>query len=125
MQPVLIKKNTTLLQAVNPELEFHTARDEEEASALLAHTMAIQSILKETQEWENPASTTPESFREPKEGEDKTPGGPKTAEVPDNKIYPSEKLRELLDWEPDGPEWARDKFFEIAEKHVKAFGFDG
>lgn len=39
-------------------------------------------------------------------------------------MYLSAQLEELLDWGPESPEWARKWFFEIAQRRVKAFGFD-
>lgn len=50
--------------------------------------------------------------------------GPKTAEVPDPTIYPSEKLEELIDV-AELPEELRPRVWEMLRRRVKAFGFDG
>jgi hypothetical protein len=50
--------------------------------------------------------------------------GPKTAAMPDNTDYPSEKLKELLDM-GSLPENLKEKAWDMLGRRVKAFGFDG
>ncbi|PBK98141.1 hypothetical protein ARMGADRAFT_920660, partial [Armillaria gallica] len=51
-------------------------------------------------------------------------GGPKTADLPDPKLYPSSQLRELLDV-GELPVHLEEKTWSMLTKHVKAFSFDG
>ncbi|GJF00938.1 polyprotein [Phanerochaete sordida] len=50
--------------------------------------------------------------------------GPKTAEVPDPTVYPSEQMRDIIDV-GDLPEELAEKAWAMLEKRQKAFGFDG
>jgi hypothetical protein len=50
--------------------------------------------------------------------------GPKTAAMPDETIYPSEKLEELLDV-GSLPDHLKPRAWEMLRKRVRAFGFDG
>jgi hypothetical protein len=52
--------------------------------------------------------------------------GPKTAEMPDPTIYPSDsdKMEELLDV-GDLPPHLHERAWEMLKSHVAAFGFDG
>ncbi|KAJ7601818.1 hypothetical protein DFH06DRAFT_1400819 [Mycena polygramma] len=51
-------------------------------------------------------------------------GGPKTSEVPDNTVYLSAMLREILDV-GDLPEHLKERAWEMLERNQNAFGFDG
>ena len=61
---------------------------------------------------EMPATDADESF------------GPKTAEMPDLTKYPSSKMKELIDV-GSLPEHLKGKAWDMLQKRVKAFGFDG
>jgi hypothetical protein len=50
--------------------------------------------------------------------------GPKTAAMPDDTIYPSTEMEELLDV-GSLPEHLKSKAWEMLRRRVKAFGFDG
>ncbi|GJE95785.1 hypothetical protein PsYK624_119730 [Phanerochaete sordida] len=50
--------------------------------------------------------------------------GPKTAEVPDPTIYPSDKMQEILDVGAV-PEHLKSKVWEMLRRRQKAFSFDG
>jgi hypothetical protein len=50
--------------------------------------------------------------------------GPKTAAMPDPEKYDSQKLRELIDV-GSLPEHLKEEAWNMLEKRVKAFGFDG
>ncbi|KAF9025709.1 hypothetical protein BDZ89DRAFT_953563, partial [Hymenopellis radicata] len=65
----------------------------------------------------------PASETEPDEDRDEE-YGPKTAAMPDPTVYPSAKIREVLDV-GDLPEDQKEAAWTMLEKHVKAFGFDG
>ncbi|KAG9021814.1 hypothetical protein FRB95_001421 [Tulasnella sp. JGI-2019a] len=49
--------------------------------------------------------------------------GLKMGEVPDTEILLLSRIQELLDWGPEGPERAKEHFFQIAEQNIDAFGF--
>ncbi|PBK79373.1 hypothetical protein ARMGADRAFT_950949, partial [Armillaria gallica] len=51
-------------------------------------------------------------------------GGPKTADLPDPKLYPSSQLQELLDV-GELPIHLEEKTWSMLTKHIKAFSFDG
>jgi hypothetical protein len=57
----------------------------------------------------------------PEESEDY---GPKTAAMPDDNLYPSKDLRDLLDI-GSLPEHLKEKAWKMLEKRINAFGFDG
>jgi hypothetical protein len=50
--------------------------------------------------------------------------GPKTAAMPDTMIYPSVKMKELLDI-GSLPEHLKEKAWSMLERRINAFGFDG
>jgi hypothetical protein len=50
--------------------------------------------------------------------------GPKTAAMPDNTVYPSERMEDLLDV-GSLPEELKEKAWSMLKRRVKAFGFDG
>ena len=61
---------------------------------------------------------------QPRDEPDDDEVGPKTGALPDSMIYPSEKIREVLDV-GDLPEHLQESAWKMLESHVKAFGFDG
>jgi len=51
--------------------------------------------------------------------------GPKTTEPSLDQIYPSEKLREVIDIDPSLKPEQRDALYKVVERNQAAFGFDG
>jgi hypothetical protein len=51
--------------------------------------------------------------------------GPKTADPGPDQIYPSEKLRDVIDVDPALNPTQREALYKIVEKNQAAFGFDG
>lgn len=51
--------------------------------------------------------------------------GPKTAALPEPEFLPSTKIKELLNFGPEAPDNIKERFHELASKHIEAFGFDG
>ncbi|PBK66626.1 hypothetical protein ARMSODRAFT_890273, partial [Armillaria solidipes] len=50
--------------------------------------------------------------------------GPKTAALPEDEIYPSSQIKELIDI-GNLPEHLSNRAWAMLEKHTKVFGFDG
>ena len=58
-------------------------------------------------------------------GEGEESWGPKTAEVPDPLVYPSDQLENILDIGPDWPPEERSRLLDVLRKRERAFAFDG
>jgi hypothetical protein len=51
--------------------------------------------------------------------------GPKTADPGPDQVYPSEKLREVVDVDPQLDQAQREALYKVVERNQAAFGFDG
>jgi hypothetical protein len=58
------------------------------------------------------------------EAKEEEPYGPKTAAMPNDTVYPSERMRELLDVR-SLPKELKERAWKMLQRRVKAFGFDG
>jgi hypothetical protein len=126
-RPKKISKGDVIAMKHDPSNYLDTPASEEERSRLEAHANAIRAIINSQLDTDSKASETgteeaPEADHQSNESEE--PYGPKTAEMPDPTIYPSEKMEELLDV-GDLPPHLHDKAWAMLKSHVKAFGFDG
>jgi hypothetical protein len=123
--PQTVKKDTILGQLSNPKEVFHRPQTEEEylnlANRALAIERVIQGMLRDRDTAKPRMEVDPTSLQEE---EPEASWGPKTLESPEAEIFPSANLRELLDWGLESSPEIRERFFAIAKKQVKAFGFD-
>jgi hypothetical protein len=51
--------------------------------------------------------------------------GPKTADPGPDQVYPSDKLKEVIDVDPALEPTQREALFEVVRRNQAAFGFDG
>ena len=69
------------------------------------------------------AATTAEESQPPETEE--TSWGPKTSDPGPNQVYPSDKLREIIDIDPDLDPAQREALYKVIENNQAAFGFNG
>lgn len=92
---------------------------------------ALVSALLDEEELQIPMTATrrPDEVEKPpvaEEGEhDHLGWGPGAAEPAPDRIFPSSELRELIDVDPTLTPEERDRLYEVCEKNINAFGFDG
>ncbi|KAF9536972.1 hypothetical protein CPC08DRAFT_771404 [Agrocybe pediades] len=120
-RPLAIKKGEALGRLVDPSKYFDKVDSEASWEEFQART-AVYSAMVDATAGEN-VSGTKSGETSAEEGEPES-NGPKTAEFPDPVIYPSDKLRELLDV-GDLPDELQEEAWKMLETHVRAFGFDG
>lgn len=114
----------------DPESTFDTPSGEEQYNEFKSRAEAYSTIITSQAGWGQEEAQTPETEdsskrREAEDNEgDDDEVGPKTAALPDPTIYPSEKMKELLDV-GDLPDHLQERAWEMLHSHVQAFGFDG
>jgi hypothetical protein len=123
--PRMIRKGEILGYLQDPETTFDKPGGEEQYNEFKARAEAYSAIIAEQAGWGQESPKTTESQAEDKPSEcDDDEVGPKTAALPDPTIYPSDKMRELLDV-GDLPDHLQERAWEMLQSHVQAFGFDG
>jgi hypothetical protein len=127
--PRMIRKGEILGYLQDPETTFDTPSGEEQYNEFKARAEAYSSIIADQAGWGAEDPKMPESEETERndiqQSEcDDDDVGPKTAALPDPTIYPSDKMKELLDV-GDLPEHLQERAWEMLQSHVQAFGFDG
>lgn len=125
-RPRLIKKGELLGHLRRANEVFDRPGSTEKLREFEARAYAYQTFIqKESAEKTQPTNVAPEAnAKDSEDTEIIDDMGPKTAELPDPTVYPSEKMEELLDV-GDLPDHLKDKAWTMLKGHVKAFGFDG
>ena len=128
-RPRYIRKGEIIGVLSDPSEHFdhvHTLSDWEERSK---HAEAIAAIIqiqleadRGEREGQPDTKPTPPDAESPTLQEESF--GPKTAEMPDLTEYPSSKMKDFIDV-GSLPDHLRDKAWQMLEKRVNAFGFDG
>lgn len=117
--PLIIHKGDILGQLHEAADFFDEPRDKKHRQDLETHARKVSAFISATMEvTSQPGGEEQADSTEPDEL------GPKSAELPDLTIYPSAKMQELLDI-GDLPESLKPKAWEMLNRHVGAFGFDG
>ena len=126
--PRYIRKGEIIGMLSDPSEYFdhvHTLADWEERSK---HAEAIANIIQiqvdADRKEQNRADAEHETFDAETSPPEEESFGPKTAEMPDLTEYPSAKMRDLIDV-GSLPEHLKDRAWQMLEKRVNAFGFDG
>lgn len=143
--PKVIRRGEILGQLLDAEAALDGARDESHYSEMARHAWTIKTMIdarlngEGTVNDERPSTPTPpmstETSREAHLGEgagdarDAPPPepeqfGPKLAEVPSDEVFDSARIKEILDV-GDLPDHLRDQAWDMLQRRVKAFGFDG
>ncbi|HEX9613546.1 MAG TPA: reverse transcriptase domain-containing protein [Candidatus Bathyarchaeia archaeon] len=105
-------------QASKAELDLFTTR-----AAQLAALVPILNAKPMTPEVNNVGLRTAEEVQTSEHEE--TNWGPKTTDPGPDQIYPSDKLRETIDVDPELTSAQREALYKIVEDNQAAFGFDG
>jgi len=71
----------------------------------------------------DPSETIAEELPPP--GLEETIWGPKTSDPRPDQVYPSDKLREIIDVDPELEPSQREALYKVVESNQAAFGFDG
>jgi hypothetical protein len=128
--PKYIRRGDIIGIKHDPTEYFDTPASTEERIKLEAHAMAVRAIIQSqlqpqtrNQSKEEEILQTEDSVQE-NNTVDEEVYGPKTAEMPDPTIYPSDKMEELLDV-GDLPPHLHERAWKMLKSHVAAFGFDG
>ena len=108
-------KNTS--QVSQDELNQFAAR----AGQLAALVPSLNEKLPDVSH-EPPTSASEE---QPLSEPDKVNWGPKTSDPGPDQVYPSEKLREIIDVDPELGTAQQEALYKVIESNQKAFGFDG
>ena len=124
--PRYVRKGEVIGHLKDPGETFDypkTAKELEEyrKNALIVKDLVETSNLTPSSELE---STSDKESTNSKFKEEEESYGPKTAEFPESKIYPSERIEELLDV-GDLPSELKNEAWRMLKKHMNAFGFDG
>jgi hypothetical protein len=133
-KPLAIRRGDVLGVRVEPDRYFDSPSSAEAYLTMHAHASRIASLInaKLDAEENQPPSSNAEAHEthsavktepEPTAMRDEEDYGPKTSELPDNTVYPSAKLEELLDV-GDLPEHLRAKAWDMLRRRQRAFGFD-
>ena len=117
-RPRYIRKGEIIGMVADPAEYFDHVKTMDDWQARSRHAEALAAIIQ---------------MKLDADSKDKTRGqdspveesyGPKTAEMPDLTDYPSSKMRELIDV-GSLPDHLKEKAWDMLERRVKAFGFDG
>lgn len=123
-RPIAIKKGDIIGELVAANEYFDHPSSEEEKDKMERHSNMVGAFI---------ANSSPEGvlktgdsppLQNTDEVEETDDLGPKSAILPDPTVYPSARMTELLDI-GDLPTHLKPKAWQMLQKHVKAFGFDG
>jgi hypothetical protein len=138
-KPQAIRRGDVIGVRVEPDRYFDAPASAEAYLTMHTHASRIASLINAKLDAEEKHS--PSTDQEPREAEARETHattrsepkedvtrededyGPKTSELPDNTVYPSERLEELLDV-GDLPEHLRTKAWDMLRRRQRAFGFD-
>jgi hypothetical protein len=137
--PRRVKKGDVLGKITDPSSFFDTAATDADEEIMRKHAASVAAFISTRLDEEYVATHTDdpggsghaEAEARNARAQDTTEAeteadeqvGPKTAELPDNVVYNSSRLREVLDV-GEVPAHLREKVWEMLEKRVRAFGFD-
>jgi hypothetical protein len=98
-RPQTIRKGEVLATKHDPASYFDTPQSDESRAKFEAHAFAIRSIIASQigQDSTEGEAESDSAETQEKPDTDEEPFGPKTAELPDPTVYPSEKMEKLLD----------------------------
>jgi hypothetical protein len=138
-KPQAIRRGDILGVRLEPGQYFDTPGTAEAYVSMHEHASRIASLVNANLDAQNARERTAEEQREASAASTQTTAsantvsdsldsqdedyGPKTSELPDNTVYPSERLEELLDV-GDIPEHLKAKAWEMLRRRQRAFGFD-
>lgn len=114
--PISLKKGTVVGRLQEATTSLDKASSPEEHRGFTAQAAALRSISRACLMQEEPgqdASLDDELW------------GPKTTEVDDCVVYPSDELEKIVDVNPELPQADRQKLFDLVRTYSKAFAFDG
>lgn len=124
-RPRYIRKGDIIGTLKDPQEFFDTPRDSLHLEDMKKFAALTADIIKTTmtatsQETESQGNHTQSKEEEPQESS----FGPKTAEMVDPTIYPSDQLEELIDV-GSLPDHLKDRAWAMLRRRINAFGFDG
>lgn len=133
-KPVVLKAGTVLGYVQNPLSFFDSPSSLKHLESMLEHSARLSLIVEALSSTLGGETTTQPASAEAKKGppfeaseegiaEEDEMTGPKTAEFPDTTIYPSSRMREIIDV-GEVPEELKPRVWEMLEERQKAFGFD-
>ena len=129
-RPRYIRKGEIIGELTDPADYFDHVKTMEDWEARSRHAEALAAIIQLQMDTDRKANPTNEESRDinVEEGNHNEVQddsyGPKTAEMPDLTEYPSSRMREFIDV-GSLPDHLKEKAWEMLERRVKAFGFDG
>ena len=118
-RPRYIRRGEIIGMLTDPAEYFDHVKTMEDWQARSQHAEALAAIIQMQMDAD---SKTEKQNPDQPEGDESY--GPKTAEMPDLTEYPSSKMRELIDV-GSLPDHLKEKAWDMLERRVKAFGFDG
>jgi hypothetical protein len=132
--PCFIRKGEIIGSICDPSSFLDSPSSPEHLAEMQKSAEALAAMIHVNMESSSPQASSPGGETESTENSNQTETkednigdddyGPKTAAMPDPTIYPSSKIRELIDV-GSLPEHLHEKAWDMLEKRIGAFGFDG